>query len=855
VLLNLPLAEPRRSRDCRDQCTDWRPGWLDSFCREKPNSLMCLAPQRPGDYFLTELHALAYLGPEKAGQLFAQAERICQGLRELDAERCSYNLRTLKLYAAEAGQELHELVLRPPSEILEAVRRLVKYLVEDASGEPEIPPSSSVAEFMRRYGPIPLGWPPLRVLDGEPGPRFSFYVLPSSKEFKLLSKPSLRRLTAKFIAWFVLPILEFDLESGVLRLGGEALCGGADPVRMLLKLYAEPARRGALKALAMTLAELTLRAWMSRVLGLSYPASLASLGQLAERLGLEAPKKFSDLVCRVEVSPGTDQTGARMLVLNLKAVVRRGEVSFVAKSRVEAYSAAGLVEGLRTLLRKLFEADGSGETYLDRVAKTFGVVRATFIELGARVEERGRDDLDRRADLFVVLEVPSIRGSGRIGRRGVVIEWDYEIECPPHFIPAVESQTFRVYLPSVVVSVNNSKYRGVFMERCARAVKTGLLPGGLDLCASKLIFTDVDAGKVREVIGEHVAVLKVVSGLGIPVKVRVMDPAKALALFLLMTFAPDKLSKFVRLSGDRVQSVLATVRGVLRDSCGDVEFSRPYNLRLRSIGAALRLASCGALSFEDGEIYVLGRRVSEVLADLGFSSEKARGVSEVVYSKIVAQLLNAYVWGGGFIEAELGEVLYSAPSRILRRAARALDTSTLFRVLAEPALGGVLAGLPSPEALISAAVEKVLRFGTPSEKTYTAYKYARELLGGAERLFMELAKIDGQYFIASGEFYAQLYEASGKELKWLIFRKDAGVGFTFTGRTLIEAVRKASRLYDDYLESYREMYRGRAREQKSGARMVVAVDEEGRQLGEDNPAWNIAVTVNRVAKGLESALG
>jgi len=131
---------------------------------------------------------------------------------------------------------------------------------------------------------------------------------------------------------------------------------------------------------------------------------------------------------------------------------------------------------------------------------------------------------------------------------------------------------------------------------------------------------------------------------------------------------------------------------------------------------------------------------------------------------------------------------------------------------------------------------------------------ALELLGGVERLFMELAKIYDQHFIASGEFCAQLYEASGRGLKWLIFRRDAGVGFTFTGRTPVEAVRKASRLYDEYLESYREMYGGRAGEQKGGARMVVAVDEEGRQLGEDNPAWNIAVTVNRAGKALGLAL-
>jgi len=36
----------------------------------------------------------------------------------------------------------------------------------------------------------------------------------------------------------------------------------------------------------------------------------------------------------------------------------------------------------------------------------------------------------------------------------------------------------------------------------------------------------------------------------------------------------------------------------------------------------------------------------------------------------------------------------------------------------------------------------VLRFGTPSEKTYTAYRYASELLGRAGRLFMGLVKID-----------------------------------------------------------------------------------------------------------------
>jgi len=91
-------------------------------------------------------------------------------------------------------------------------------------------------------------------------------------------------------------------------------------------------------------------------------------------------------------------------------------------------------------------------------------------------------------------------------------------------------------------------------------------------------------------------------------------------------------------------------------------------------------------------------------------------------------------------------------------------------------------------------------------------------------------------------------------LKWLIFGRDAGVGFTFTGRTLIEAVRKASRLYDDYLESYREMYGGRAGEQESGARMVVAVDEKGRWLGEDNFVWSVVVAVNRAVKDLESAL-
>jgi len=73
-------------------------------------------------------------------------------------------------------------------------------------------------------------------------------------------------------------------------------------------------------------------------------------------------------------------------------------------------------------------------------------------------------------------------------------------------------------------------------------------------------------------------------------------------------------------------------------------------------------------------------------------------------------------------------------------------------------------------------------------------------------------------------------------------------------RTLIETVRKASRLYGEYLESYREMYGGRAGEQKGGARMVVAIDERGRQLGEDNPTWNIAVTVSRAGKALGLAL-
>jgi len=56
------------------------------------------------------------------------------------------------------------------------------------------------------------------------------------------------------------------------------------------------------------------------------------------------------------------------------------------------------------------------------------------------------------------------------------------------------------------------------------------------------------------------------------------------------------------------------------------------------------------------------------------------------------------------------------------------------------------------------------------------------------------------------------------------------------------------------LESYREMYGGRAEKQRGGARMVVAVDEEGRHLGEDNPAWNVAVTVDRAGKALGLAL-
>jgi len=47
---------------------------------------------------------------------------------------------------------------------------------------------------------------------------------------------------------------------------------------------------------------------------------------------------------------------------------------------------------------------------------------------------------------------------------------------------------------------------------------------------------------------------------------------------------------------------------------------------------------------------------------------------------------------------------------------------------------------------------------------------------------------------------------------------------------------------------------GGAGERKGGARMVVAVDEEGRQLGEDNPVWSVAVAVSRAAKSLGSAL-
>jgi len=70
----------------------------------------------------------------------------------------------------------------------------------------------------------------------------------------------------------------------------------------------------------------------------------------------------------------------------------------------------------------------------------------------------------------------------------------------------------------------------------------------------------------------------------------------------------------------------------------------------------------------------------------------------------------------------------------------------------------------------------------------------------------------------------------------------------------IEALRRASRLYDEYLETYRKIHGSGAGERKGGARMVIAVDEKGRWLGEDSFVWSVVVAMNRAAKDLESSL-
>lgn len=199
----------------------------------------------------------------------------------------------------------------------------------------------------------------------------------------------------------------------------------------------------------------------------------------------------------------------------------------------------------------------------------------------------------------------------------------------------------------------------------------------------------------------------------------------------------------------------------------------------------------GVIKVESNHVEVMGERLHTILTSIGYDREDSVKVEREVSDSIVKSLLALSI--DDITRKVNGRSLWDLlPRDLRRRYMERLTMSEIERIVTNPDYEQVFP--------IKEVVNKIIKQGSPSLKTYVFYKYLSSRIGLRGKA--KLAKVGSEFVIDVGSYYVQIDRVKNNGFDYIVYRKDVGLGVVYTGRTILEALVKATKTYSEILNRY-----------------------------------------------------
>ena len=221
---------------------------------------------------------------------------------------------------------------------------------------------------------------------------------------------------------------------------------------------------------------------------------------------------------------------------------------------------------------------------------------------------------------------------------------------------------------------------------------------------------------------------------------------------------------------------------------------------------------------EENKVVVNGKRLYSILSKEGYDKAEAVGLEKRISWKIMQSIISTMT-PRDMTRRIGGKVVWDVlPGHIRKRYLEQLPVEQLTKILSNENLMKVFS------ISVGTIVEEIIKRGSPDLKTTMIFKYKPQLLGKLHSN-ARLDTSEGTPAIVVGNYYVQVYNTSKDYTDYIIYRKDKKIGFLYRGRTLVEALMKAIRTYDDAVNKYIKENR-----QRKIGNLVVILDSTGEPV-------------------------
>lgn len=304
-------------------------------------------------------------------------------------------------------------------------------------------------------------------------------------------------------------------------------------------------------------------------------------------------------------------------------------------------------------------------------------------------------------------------------------------------------------------------------------------------------------------------------------KYRPIEPEKTIASYIVLVTRPEENKTDTSFILDRVRSIIKE-KGTdeARKLIEEGARSSVNTLLLYYERMLAELVLSNIIYLEENYVAINGKRLHKILEEMGYDKATSATIEKEASSTILSALstlspdeLMKEVGGKPIWKMLLPEMKKEYIKNMpLRGAEKIIETPELEEKFKD---------------VVRELAWRLVKESSPPYKTLAAYKHLPGIFGSTP-VKLKLTSTPGTHALEVGGYYVQIYRHEDNETWYLIYKKNRNIGFLYSGRTITEALLKASKTYDELYKKYS----GNRYRDKYGS-LIVVKDENGPIKGEE----------------------